>query len=616
MELLLISLVQREVSDWKPMVMDAWSDYFLKDSGGPDAYGYKWYDSVDAPVYNWIDPVANGHTQIPASQLGDDGYTGPFYLGFDFPYYWYSTNKIWIHYNGAISMSPPTAMYHPSSSGTIAPSPASPNDIVVFLGADLDFTAGGEAYFYTNGLDSAIITFMNVKEWCNTTTNPTSHTVQVILWKDNNGNGHITIQYGKQVGALDNCGFGTQFLVGIENIIAGTNDGLTYISSSLGSPLPDSGDVVIFVRPQTSSYTVTDGGILKVWDGRGKMFHRWVDMKVVPYATFKNYGTDVINSFSMIFRLKDGNNVVYEDTFNFSGTVNSGDTLTVFMNDTLYVFDSLSIGSYGTEVEVSVPGDANLINNLLPVPIETRIITNQDPTYLTWDSDSTSMSVTWWIGGSGGNAGWGSRFVLPADFRVDSVVAFVASSKSGGGQVKVALLPDDGSGYMPDQANPIAISPTINVPNDGNVHPVSVAVGQVFTAGTVLYGAVYQWTDSTGIGYDAGPSREPYSLNAYEFTGSWAVYREAENADFYIRLYGEFVNISERENVETSKRFFFTKGKVIFFNLQKPKFVEIYDALGRRVFSGYVKDRLNLSSFSSGIYVLRMDGTSYKLILR
>ncbi|MEO0102427.1 MAG: hypothetical protein ABIK81_01850, partial [candidate division WOR-3 bacterium] len=61
--------------------------------GGPDAYGYRWIDSdttaPGAPVYNWIDITGIGDT---IRGLADDNVLGPFPIGFDFPYYWYTVN--------------------------------------------------------------------------------------------------------------------------------------------------------------------------------------------------------------------------------------------------------------------------------------------------------------------------------------------------------------------------------------------------------------------------------------------------------------------------------------------------------------------------------------------
>ncbi|OYD17434.1 hypothetical protein CH333_00975, partial [candidate division WOR-3 bacterium JGI_Cruoil_03_44_89] len=72
-----------------------------KSTGGPDYYGYTWIDSdeIGGPVYNWIDITGIG-TEM--ADLGDDEIRGPFPIGFDFPYYWYTVNEFYFSTNGAI----------------------------------------------------------------------------------------------------------------------------------------------------------------------------------------------------------------------------------------------------------------------------------------------------------------------------------------------------------------------------------------------------------------------------------------------------------------------------------------------------------------------------------
>ena len=51
-------------------------------------YDYQWTssDSSGGPTYSWVDITSTG-TQI--QMTGDDSNTGPFNIGFNFPYYGY-----------------------------------------------------------------------------------------------------------------------------------------------------------------------------------------------------------------------------------------------------------------------------------------------------------------------------------------------------------------------------------------------------------------------------------------------------------------------------------------------------------------------------------------------
>ncbi|MEO0108435.1 MAG: hypothetical protein ABIK62_04605, partial [candidate division WOR-3 bacterium] len=73
-------------------------------AGGPDAYGYRYIDSDttegNPPVYEWHSIRDIG---MPVSGLADDNVVGPFPIGFEFPYYWYTVNSVFIGSNGYIA---------------------------------------------------------------------------------------------------------------------------------------------------------------------------------------------------------------------------------------------------------------------------------------------------------------------------------------------------------------------------------------------------------------------------------------------------------------------------------------------------------------------------------
>ncbi len=584
-----------------------WTISYVLGVGGPDAYGYVWKDQADAPAYNWIDPVSNGHQIV--SGLADDNLVGPIPLNFNFKFYWYSTNKIWIHSNGAISFSQPSTFYHPQTSGTTFPSPSAPNDIAVFMGADLDFTAGGTAYFWTNNKDSAIISFVDVKEWCPSANNTTSHTVQVILWNEIIGidtNSHITVQYGNQSGGFTNCGQSGGILgVGIEAITG--NVGLTYTSTP--SQIIN-GLVVLFQRPQSSNYQIKDLALAQILDGYGIFLHKSANPNFNPYIVVYNQGTVNVDTFRAVLIMRDKNNtIVYADTFFYKtsfGAIAPQTSYTVNFAKPINV-SSLNEGYYSLSSNILVPGDQLNLNNSFS-NFEIRIISNST-VYLGWDRDTTNPGITWWIGGSNGNAGWANRYVLTFPYKVDSVRAFVGSLKSGGGQVKLALLDAN--------FNQIVSSNLISIPQN-TAGWVSLAVNMTFPANTILYAAVYQWSDSTGIGAE---NSGPFSYNAFEYTGAWALYREASSTDFYIRLYG-FPQVSVSENYKKAQfKISIKKGILnIVSNDKVDKEIQIYDVSGRKLFSKKLElkkgvNSINVGKLSKGVYIVRIDKNNIKVVV-
>ncbi len=576
--------------------------FALASTGGPDAYGYTWIDSnePDGPTYNWIDITTNG-TQLQG--LGDDGYIGPIPLGFDFPYYWYTSDKIWVHFNGAITFSDPKGqMFHPQAHSSL-PSTIKPNDMVVFMGGDLDFTIGGEAWFYTNNQDTAIISFINVPEWNDQSS---AHTAQVILYKDASGNGHILVQYGRQVGGFDNGGTDPTSLAGIENITGQV--GLMYYRNLE----PDSGLAVLYIRPDTSSYEFTNIAVEKVWYGHGVHLHLNTQYPTPqPTVTIKNIGTvDLTGPYTVIFTIRNFNGTaVWADTQEVNQPLAPGEEYEVQMGQ----FNPSAIGGVGTysmDGAVSMSGDQFPSDNYQR-DIELRVI-DWNTNCLAWDNDRDTVGFTWWIGGAGGDAGWGARFILPDSMHIDSVIAYAASAKAAGGQVTVALY-DDVNGWP---GNEIA-SQTFNVPGDQNIYILSLPVDYNAQVGEVLYGVVFQETDSTGIGVD---DSGPFSLMFLEYTGTWALYRDAGANDVYIRICGSYLSTKEGKpqgfalvsfGPNPVKRF-----ARLSFSLPAAGLVKLglYDAAGRAVMvssknmeAGLHTWSLDLSSLPKGVYIWSLE---------
>ncbi len=589
------------------------SDAGITSTGGPDAYGYTWIDSREpgGPSFNWID-ISDIGTEI--TNLGDDGFVGPFSLGFYFPYYWYTTNKIWFQFNGALGLSAPTGMYHPGNNSLI-PSPMAPNDLIVFMGADLDFTIGGKAYFWTNGNDTAIIQVDSVPEW----NDPSSyHSAQVILFLDASNNGHILVQYGPQNGDFDNGGQGIHSAIGIEDVTG--NVGLQFLRDNVpAGNMPFNGLAVLYRRPDTSNYQVNDVGIDMLWheDHLGFFLHYWPDTVNIPLMRAKNFGNQPLSSFQAIMRIKNFyGSIVYEDTVD-GPALEPGDTVTLSFNP--FNARTLGNGVFSLNGRVILSGDMNPGNNTVE-NVEFRIVDNSTP-WLGWDNDQSEINFTWWIGGAGGDAGWGARFPLPYDYHCDSVVAYAGSSLTGGGRVRVALLSDNGSGMPGDT---IVISNEINIPT-GAIYTAKVAVNQDFTGGTTLYGALYQMTDSTGCGID---DMIPFSRNFLEYTGTWAPYRDREANDAYIRLYGRFTVDVE----ETGKPAAFvlksvgpvpTRDKAVFSFFVPARGdvnVSVYNAMGQRVMAGTetfdagpATMAFDLSRLSDGVYIYRLGYSDTRL---
>ena len=125
-----------------------------------DSFGYYWFhsDSSVGPSYEWVD-ISNTGQPINFGNNINDGNSGPLNLGFNFEFYGNQFNSInvctngWASFTDSISTRPQVFTL---------PNPAAPNNILAPLFYPLNFEFGGEAYFYTNYSDSAVITWQNV----------------------------------------------------------------------------------------------------------------------------------------------------------------------------------------------------------------------------------------------------------------------------------------------------------------------------------------------------------------------------------------------------------------------------------------------------------------------
>ncbi len=106
------------------------------DTSTRDSYGYQWVDNDNGgpTPYNWIDITTIGTRVIG---LADDNNIGPIQLGWNFQYYWYPVNHIWIGSNGYASFSSNYNFAHPFAN---IPFSGAPNDLLAVLVGDLDFT--------------------------------------------------------------------------------------------------------------------------------------------------------------------------------------------------------------------------------------------------------------------------------------------------------------------------------------------------------------------------------------------------------------------------------------------------------------------------------------------
>jgi hypothetical protein len=217
--------------------------------GGPDSFGYRYLDSdttcPGAPVFNWAGIKGIG-TRV--NGLGDDNYVGPFGIGFEFPYYGYRVDTVYVGSDGYVTFT------HGSLPG-LPPNPipdtSEPNNTVAPLLSDLDCSAGGSVWCWTSAdADTFIIEYDSIRFWSTGGNN----TFQIILSKPDST---IAIQYKEQSGAPYGGWAPEHNQTGIEDSSGAV--GLNYLSGTFPpqNTVHDS-LAVLFIPPDSTAPGVYD----------------------------------------------------------------------------------------------------------------------------------------------------------------------------------------------------------------------------------------------------------------------------------------------------------------------------------------------------------------------
>jgi hypothetical protein len=185
-------------------------------TGGPDDFGYTWNDSVQ---FNWIDAT----TGTDSGLTGDDRFTGPIDIGFDFKFYENTYSQLYFSTNGLVTFGGGASQV----SNQRIPNAAPPNNFIAPFWGDL--TVGspynpGKIYYLRGGTAPNryfVVEWYNVTSCC--LSGATDYkTFEVILYE----NGDIVIQYLSLSGNLQSA------TVGIEDDIGVT--GLQYLYNAPG----------------------------------------------------------------------------------------------------------------------------------------------------------------------------------------------------------------------------------------------------------------------------------------------------------------------------------------------------------------------------------------------
>ena len=484
----------------------------IADQGGPDSFGYRWIDndSAGGPAYNWIDITGIG---TPVLGLADDNNIGPIPIGFEFPYYWYSVDHTWIGSNGYMEFLNNYNYAHPFAN---IPTAAAPNDYLAPLTGDLDFTRGnGSCYYYSNNVDTFIVSWINVSEYIpDVNVVDSVHTFQVILAAHDSS---ITFQYGVNRGNFS--GGSNQDVIGIENVNGQV--GIQYLRTQLpANHVFHDGLALRFYPVPNQQFVVHDAGMLDAFqDGSGAQFiPRNVGYTV--RAQVKNFGnqTEALIRCSCI--IKRNVTTVFHDTLDV-GTLSPGQAIWLNFPD-LFIPDMDT--TYKVTFATLMTPDANSTNNTLIAELESYTL----PQTFLYDDGVAETNRSW----TGDFSGFAVEFQIPEAVYLDTASINIYSV-SLAGPLYVWVLPDNGSG-RPD-GNNILAGDTIDVSIAGWVN-VDFTAAHLFFAPDAKFFivGVHALQNTFTFSMDQTP---PLSNRGWEFTSGYAPDRDRTISDIMFRAY-------------------------------------------------------------------------------
>lgn len=206
----LLSLLVGVFSPFSPEVADA-------ASGGPDTYGYRYWDSASGVSYSWISHTGSATTITGRS---DDSVHGPYSFGFTFNFYGTDQTQFYVCNNGYISFTSSCGYNNVS-----IPTSGSPDDYIAPWWDDL-YAAGTIKYeMFGSSPDRYMAVSWEGVNHINYQAGAVSF--QAILYESNN---KIKFQYSDVTFDSASYDAGISATVGIEK--TGGSDGLQYSSGT------------------------------------------------------------------------------------------------------------------------------------------------------------------------------------------------------------------------------------------------------------------------------------------------------------------------------------------------------------------------------------------------
>lgn len=602
-------------------------------SGGPDVYGYRYetFNSTDAR-FRWVDITRRG-TEVFG--LADDNFVGPVDIGFDFQYYWFLQNQVYIGSNGYISFGKGFNISSTAIGFPPTPTPDENNDILAPFMCDLSFDGGGNTgrcYVYSNDVDSFVVTYLNVPFWTNNTAGYAgSNTFQVIL---SGADSTIKFQYLQQNGTW-NASYNmtaNPMVTGIENVTG--NIGLMVANTVR----PTGGTGAIFYAPRVAGIQVPDISPVSVQNGESGGFFVPIPGRTFRFNTrLSNVGNTAITSNTALrCEARDSlNQLLYVGTAAVPGLAVGADSLVTFTTP----FAPPLAGPFTVTVAATNPDDINPTNDNKVIEA-VAVDTTGGKATLSYVSENRFNvdGLVLWTSGSG-NSGVGVYYepvAYPA--RIESIDFFLRNASYQimnlndsfpRGDVRIAIHEHNPSSLpgavLFDQVVPRTQLDIISQVGTqfflGAWNKLVLPTPITINSGG-FYVSWYHLNDSVAL---VSESRAPISRRSYEILGgTWSPHRSNTEEDYFLRVNldvkGATVGVGMEDLQNLSSFTVYpnpSAGNVqVAVKLQQPEALKftVSDAMGRKVLvrfparsAGY-QEQLDLSGLPAGIYLLNIAG--------
>lgn len=587
------------------------SPFVMHPDTGSDAWGYTWFrsDEPGGPTYRWVDITTRGTL---VTGLGDDNYVGPFSAQFDFPYYWYTVRSFYIGSNGYINFTG-SAVFAAPFARLPSTSAVVPKDLFAVCAGDLDFSitgANARCYYWTNGADSLVVSFINVTEWQPVSNPNLKHTFQIILNKQDSS---FTYQYGLQQGR-----FADSYLcIGWQNQTG--QFGCTYTYSSPPHPLlPDSGLAIKIKRVREVQWTLPDAGVVGGFDSENLARIIRAGVADTIKCVVKNYGNTTLANVQVRYAItRTGQPPAYDTTI--IPTLSSGQQVTVTFQR---LFTPAVTGTYSAFFNAAIPGDVTPSNDSKTAEILSASFGLGQSTLIQFENGIEPLPPWAFTGG------YGVAIDLPPQaypVRVETVYVKIGNITSQ--PLTVEIL--DGSSGSPG----LVLASRIVTATHSSMNTI------VFTPDNVVIPAGRFFVCARG---DMGFSYEtttPISYRSWEYSNGWIPSSGRDVRDMVIRASVRGVTtdvkqvasaMPERFALEQNYPNPFNSSTRIFFSLPHRSEVtlNIFDILGREVAAllngevaaGEHSVIYDATNVPSGVYFYRLQAGGFvqtkKLVLQ